>query len=60
MEIILFTVVGIAVYFAADRALFLIEKQRGKPLPNRSVFFFVIFLMMILLSFELIRHYVSP
>ena len=60
MEVILFTIVGIAVYFAADRLLVLIEQQLGKTLPNRSVFFFVIFFVMILLSFELIRHYVSP
>ena len=58
MEVVLFSIVGIAIYFAADRILMLVEKRLGRPLPNRSVIYFVIFMVLILLSFEIIQRFI--
>jgi hypothetical protein len=58
MQIILFTIVGISLYFFSDYLVRLIETRRGKVLDNRSVIFFVIFLILALVSFELIQRYV--
>jgi hypothetical protein len=54
-EILLFTLTGIALYFLSDWLLVLIELKRGKPLENRSVVFFVIILVLALVSFELMQ-----
>jgi len=60
MEIIWFTLVGIGVYLIANGILVRIEQRRGSPLPNRSVVFFVIFLVLALSSFELIQYLAQP
>jgi hypothetical protein len=56
VEIIVFTVVGIALYFAADWALDRIEAARGARFENRSIIFFVIILALAIASFQLIGY----
>jgi len=59
MEILLFTGVAIALYLAADWVLQAIEIRKGSPLKNRQVIFFVIFLVMATVSFELLQRMLS-
>ena len=55
-EVILFTLNAIVVYLLSDRILRLIEARRGEVLKNRQVVFFVIFLALILVSFQLLQQ----
>lgn len=57
VEIVYFTLVGIGLYFASDWILNRIEAVRGKPFENRSIIFFVIILVLALISFQLISHF---
>ncbi len=57
MEIILFTLVAIVLYFAADWLLLRIEIAAGRRLEHRSLIFFGILLTLALTSFWLIRQY---
>ena len=59
MQILLFTLVGIALYFFADWVLRTIERLHGSPLPYRNVIYFVIILCLALLSFELLQQFAS-
>ena len=54
MEIIYFTLVGIGLYFASDWMLNRIEAMRGKPFEYRSVIFFVIILVLAIVSFQIL------
>ncbi|MBT8136808.1 MAG: hypothetical protein KJO54_07330 [Gammaproteobacteria bacterium] len=56
MELVIFTLNGIVVYFLSDWILRLIERKRGAVLPQRQVVFFVVFLSLILLSFQMLRR----
>lgn len=56
MEIVLFTIVGIALYFAADWALRTLERINGKPLPYRNLVYFVIILALALASFSFLQR----
>ena len=55
MEIVVFTLNAIVVYLVADRLLLIIEKRRGSPLKQRQIVFMGIFLVLILVSFELLQ-----
>lgn len=55
IEIVLYTVAGIGLYFLADAALKFIERVHGEPLPHRSIVFFVIIFLMAVALFQLIR-----
>jgi len=56
LEIVVFTLNAIVVYLVADRLLLLIEKRREAPIKQRQLAFMVIFLVLILLSFELLQR----
>ena len=56
MELIYFTIVGIALYFAADWILERIETARGVRFENRSVIFFCIILALALITFQIISQ----
>ncbi|MCB1631917.1 MAG: hypothetical protein H7A12_04340 [Pseudomonadales bacterium] len=56
MEIVLFTIVGVALYFAADWALRTLERMHGAPLPYRNIVYFVIILVLALASFTLLQN----
>lgn len=56
MEILLFTVVAGALYLITDQVLRAVERYRGEPLANRSLVFFMVILILALISFELINR----
>lgn len=56
MQVILFTVVAVGLYFFADWMLRLIEHYRGAPLPNRSLVFFAIIFVTAIISFQIIQR----
>ncbi len=60
VEIVYFTLVGIGLYFASDWILDRIETMRGSRLENRSIIFFAIILVLALVSFQLISHFMHP
>ena len=55
MDIVYFTIVAIGIYFAADRILDFIERQRGKRFENRQVAFFAVILPIALITFWVVR-----
>jgi hypothetical protein len=54
-ELILFTLNAVVIYLVADRIVRLIERRRGAALQQRQVVFFVIFLLLALVTFRLLR-----
>jgi surface polysaccharide O-acyltransferase-like enzyme len=54
MELLIFAVVGIGLYFFSDWLLKRLEAWRGRPFGERSIVFFAIFLSSLLLAFALI------
>ena len=54
MEIILFTLNAIVIYLLADWIIRLIEKRKGEVLKNRQIVFFAIFLVLALISFNVL------
>lgn len=54
-DLLLFTLNAIVIYLIADRLVRWIERRRGNVLPQRQVVFFVIFLVLALLSFRVLR-----
>jgi hypothetical protein len=59
MQFVYFTVAGLFLYVAADWVLLRIEAMYGKRLPNRSIVFFGIILIMTMLTFEGV-NYLAP
>lgn len=57
---IVFTVVGIVAYLAADRILEWIEVRRGNRFEHRTLIFFVLLLTLALGAFQLINLLVMP
>lgn len=55
MEILIFTLNAIVVYLVSDWLVRLIERRRGAPVKQRQVLFFVIFLVLALVSFQLLN-----
>ena len=55
LEILVFTLNAIIVYFLADWILRQIEARRGAVLKNRQVVFFVIILTLALISFNFLK-----
>ncbi len=56
MEIVLFTLAAIALYFGADWVLRTLEARRGAPFKNRSIVFFAIILPLALVVFKLMEN----
>ena len=54
-ELILFSLNAIVIYLVSDWLVRLIEKRRGQVLKQRQVVFFVIFLALALVSFQLLQ-----
>jgi hypothetical protein len=55
VEVILFTIVGIALYLVTVALLAALENLHGDPLPQRNIVFFVIFLALSLPAFSGMR-----
>ncbi len=60
VEIVYFTLVGIGLYFASDWILDRLEARRGSRFENRSIIFFVIIMVLALVSFQLISQLQQP
>ena len=55
MEIIVFTLNAILIYLFADWVIRAIEQKKGEVLKHRQVIFFVVFLSLALISFNVLR-----
>ena len=53
-EILLFTLIAVALYFFSDWVLQRLERFRGKPFKYRQVIYFVIILVLTMGSFEIV------
>ncbi len=60
MEAIYFTLVAVGLYFFSDWLLERIERMRGKRFEQRSIVFFVIIIVLALISFQLIQLLLKP
>ncbi len=58
-EMVVYLVVGLALYLFSDWLLNQIEARRGKRLENRSVVFFGIILVLAVVSFNLLGYYLG-
>lgn len=56
MEFVYYTIAGIALYLGSDWILNRIEISRGKRFEHRSVVFFVIILVLAVVTFRIIEH----
>ncbi len=56
MQFLYFTIAAVVLYFFADWLLRRIESMLGRRLEQRSLVFFAILLVSLLLSFALIRN----
>jgi predicted PurR-regulated permease PerM len=59
VEIIVFTANAIVIYLLTDWIVRTIEKKRGEALKQRQAVFFVIILVLALISFRLLRLFFS-
>lgn len=59
-ELILFTLNVVVIYVLADWLLRALERRRGGLIPQRQIVFFVIFLVLALLSFGALRQLLAP
>ncbi len=55
MEIAVFTLNAIVIYFVSDWIVKMIETRRGKALKQRQIVFFAVILILALISFRLLR-----
>lgn len=59
MEIILFTIVAVVLYFLSDWILQRIEIAAGRRLEHRTLLFFALIVVLAVTTFSLIRTYLS-
>ena len=57
MQILLFSVFAIVLYVAADRVLDVLERRAGRRFEYRSVYFFVILLVLALITFSAVQRF---
>jgi uncharacterized membrane protein len=55
-EILIFTLNGIVIYLFSDWIVRTIEQMRGEALKQRQVVFFIIFLTLALVTFQILRR----
>ncbi len=55
MEIVIFTLNAIFVYLFSDWIIRKLEEKRGTVLKNRQVVFFVVFLVLVMLTFQMLK-----
>ncbi len=55
MQFVYFTITAVLLYVFSDWLLRQIELKRGKPLPNRSLVFLVIIMVLSVGSFKVIE-----
>ena len=55
MEILVFTLNAIFVYLFSDWIIRKLEEKRGAVLKNRQLVFFVVFLILVMLTFQIMK-----
>ncbi len=55
MEIVVFTLNAIVIYLLSDWIVRMIERRRGEVLKQRQVVFFAVFLVLVILSFSILK-----
>jgi hypothetical protein len=55
IEVLIFTLNGIVIYLVADQIVRMLEAKRGEALKNRQVIFFIIFLTLALITFQVLQ-----
>ena len=55
MEILIFTLNAVVIYLFADWIIRAVEKKKGEVLKQRQVIFFVVFLSLAFISFNVLR-----
>lgn len=58
-EILIFTLNAIVIYLLADWIIRVVEARKGEVLKQRQVIFFVVFLVLALISFRLLRTFLT-
>jgi len=58
-EILIFTLNAIVIYLLADWIIRFVEAKKGEVLKQRQVIFFVVFLALALISFRLLRTFLT-
>jgi uncharacterized membrane protein SirB2 len=56
MQFILFTLVGIALYYVSDRIVVALERRAGRVFEHRSMIFFVIMLVLAVVVFAAVQR----
>ncbi len=59
-ELLIFTLNAIFVYLFSDWIIRTIEEKRGAVLKQRQIVFFVVFLILVLVSFQILRSIFGP
>ncbi len=57
MEMVLFTIVAVALYLVADRILDAVEVRAGRRFEYRSAYFFGLLLLLALITFAILRAF---
>jgi len=60
VELLLFTVLAIALYVGADRVLDALERRAGRRFEYRSLYFFGLLLVMATVAFAIVRRFGPP
>jgi len=60
MQIVYFTLTAIVLYLLSDHALDWLERRRGARFEHRTLIFFVILLILALVTFQLIGRLTGP
>ena len=55
MQAVYFVIVAIALYWASDQVLLMLEDRRGEPFENRTIIFFGILLSSALVTFYVLE-----
>ncbi len=56
-DMLLLTVFGIMIYIISDLILNRLEVRRGERFPNRTILFFIIFLSLAVVVFQIMDYY---
>jgi len=59
LEILVFTLNAIFIYFVADWIVRLIEAKRGEVLKQRQIVFFAVILVLALITFRLLKMFLT-
>ena len=59
LEILVFTLNAIFIYFVADWIIRMIEAKRGEVLKQRQIVFFAVILVLALITFRLLKMFLT-